>query len=423
MKEDPMAFLSEILDRTVTDLDGKYIGKVEDLVAREVPEFPHPVVDAVVIARRDGKKVVPYAAVMSLLALSIPLKVRADEIPSFTPTENDVFLSRDVLDKQIIDTHGARVVRVNDVELVRVNGTLYVSNVNVGLLGILRRLGLARFAEAVASALHLRLPAESLAWNAVELLRHDPFMRLRVPVESIHELHPADVAEIVSDLNRLESGQFLEALDVEHLADTLEEVETDFQASLVEGMPDERVADVLEEMEPDEAADLLAELPEERSQRLVEMMDKEEAEDVRKLLSYPEESAGGIMTTEFASVPPDVSAEEAIKLLRETAGEAETLFYVYVIDAGGHLLGVFSLNNLIFADPGASVSDFMEKRVKSVHALDDQEQVAQVITKYDLLAVPVVDDSNVLQGIVTADDALDKIIPTAWKKRLPRFYR
>ena len=418
-----MAFLSEILGRTITDLDGNYVGKLEDLVARESAEFPHPVVDALVIDRRGAKQIVPYSAVMSLFAPAIPLKCHVEDVPTYEPGENDVFLSRDVLDKQIIDTDGARVVRVNDLELVRVNGTLYVSNVDVGMMGILRRIGLGRATHMFTSRLHMRLPDNVISWDAVELLRHDQFMRLRVPADSIAELHPADVAEIISDLNKLETNQFLEAMGVEQIADTLEQVETEFQAELVESMEDEKVADVLEEMEPDEAADLLAELPQERSRRLVALMDKDEADDVRHLLTFPEDSAGGIMTTDFACVPANVTAEQAIKLLRETAREIEAFVYVYVTDTSNHLQGVFSLNDLIFADPQALVQEFMEERVKSVSPLDEQQEVAQIITKYDLLAVPVVDDQDVIQGIVTADDALDKIIPTAWKKRLPRFYR
>ncbi len=418
-----MAFLSEILGRTITDLDGNYVGKLEDLVARELVEFPHPVVDALVIDRHGTKQIVPYSVVMSLFAPAIPLKCHVEDVPTYEPAENDVFLLRDVLDKQIIDTDGARVVRVNDLELVRVNGTLYISNVDVGMMGILRRIGLGHATQMFASGLHMHLPDNIISWDAVELLRHDQFMRLRVPADSIAELHPADVAEIISDLNKLESGQLLEAMKVEQVADTLEQVETEFQVELVEGMSDEKVADVLEEMEPDEAADLLAELPQERSRRLVALMAKDEADDVRHLLTFPENSAGGIMTTDFATVPANVTSEQAIKLLRKNAREIESFVYVYVTDTSDHLLGVFSLNDLIFADPHALVEEFMEDRVKSVNPLDEQEDVAQIITKYDLLAVPVVDDQDVIQGIVTADDALDKIIPTAWKKRLPRFYR
>ena len=191
-------------------------------------------------------------------------------------------------------------------------------------------------------------------------------MRLKVPGEKIAELHPADLAEIISDLTRAESGKLLESLDVKTVADTLEEVEPDFQASLVETMPDEKVADVLEEMAPDEAADLLAELPEDRSQELLNLMEHEEAEDVRKLLTYPDDSAGGIMTTEFVAVRPDLTAEQALALLRETAQEAENIFYVYVTDRQDHLLGVFSLNDLVLAKPETLVTEFMHLRVVSV---------------------------------------------------------
>ena len=407
------------MGKKISDLDGHYVGKLEDLIAREISETSHPIVDAIVVITREGMKTIPYGLVMTLFAPSIPLKCNDSDITEYVPMDNDIYLSRDVLDKQIIDTDGARVVRVNDLELFRVNGTLYVGNVDIGMSGIFRRIGLSR----IASSLKMSHPQSIISWDNVELLRHDPYMRLRVPVESIAELHPADVADIISDMNKLETNQILEALDMEHLADTLEEVETEFQASLVQNMSNEKVADILEEMEPDEAADLLAELPEERSRALLAIMEKDDAEDIKKLLAYPEDTAGGIMTTEFAQVSPDFSAEETIKFLRETEADAETIFYVYVTDMDDKLLGVFSLSNLIFADPKSKVPEFMEDRVKTVELLDDQDKVAQLITKYDLLAIPVVDEQNVIHGIVTADDALDKIIPTAWKKRLPRFFR
>lgn len=418
-----MAYLSEIMDRKVTDLDGLYIGKLEDVIAHETPAYPLPVVDGLVVIRHGERRILPYSAVMSLLALTIPLKFRESDLPVYAPSEDDIYLSRDVLDKQIIDTDGARVVRVNDVELARVNGTIFVGNVDVGLMGILRRFGLGGTTHRLAAALRMRVPENVIPWDSVELLRHDQFMRLRVPVESLRELHPADVAEIISDMNRIETDELLDSLPVEHLADTLEQVETDFQVSLLEHMSDDKAADVLEEMEPDEAADLLAELPEERSKQLLELMQKDEADDVRRLLTYPEDSAGGIMTTQFASVPEGLTASLAIEHLREMRDEAELIFYIYVTDTEQHLKGVFSLTELIFAEPDQMVSDFMQTRIKTVELEDDQDEVAQVITKYDLIAVPVVDQEDRIHGIVTADDALDKIIPTAWKKRLPRFYR
>ncbi len=415
-----MAYLSEILGRPVTDLDGKSVGKLKDVIVRPLAEFPHPLIEAVTITTKGGEiRNLPFSAVAALLTPVIPLKFREDEVPVFELKEDDVLLMRDVLDKQIIDTDGARVVRVNDVELIRVNGTIYLSNVDVSWLGIIRRLGMVGLAHFLTG----RLKQKGISWDDVELMRRDQSMKLRVPAERLHELHPADLAEIVSDLNRLESGQLLDTLDVQHLADTLEEVEPEFQVELVEHMADERVADVLEEMEPDEAADLLADLPEGRKRDLLALMEKDDAEHVRKLLAYPEDSAGGIMTTEYASIPSNLTAADAIQVLRGMADEVETMFYVYVVDEETHLIGAFSLNNLIFASPGAKVKDFMSEHLITVNLTDDQETVAQTVAKYDLLAVPVVDEQNRLHGIVTADDALDKIIPTAWKKRLPRFYR
>ncbi len=223
-------------------------------------------------------------------------------------------------------------------------------------------------------------------------------------------------------MDRLESGRFANRLEISQLADTLEEVEADFQAHIIEDMPDEKVADVLEEMAPDEAADLLAELPKDRSENLLELMEDDEAEDVRKLLAYPEESAGGIMTTEYVSIPPKLNAEEAIAAVRAVGDEVEQVFYVYVTDEENHLMGVFSLSDLIFANPKTPIMEFMHRRVAAVDLFETQDEVARVIAKYNLLAVPVVDAENRLQGIVTSDDALDKIIPTAWKKHLPHFY-
>jgi magnesium transporter len=414
-----MAYLSEIIGRPVTDLDGMAVGKLTDVIVRPWAEFPHPLIEAVAIVGKGGTRILPLMAVAALLSPVIPLKYRLDDAPLFDLKEDDVLLSRDVLDKQIIDTDGARVVRVNDVELVRVNGTIYVSNVDVSWVGIIRRMGLVGLAHFLTG--HLK--KKGIAWDDVELMRRDQEMHLRVPAEKLHDLHPADLAEIVRDLNKLESGQLLDTLDVPHLADTLEEVEPAFQAELVEHMSDEKVADLLEEMEPDEAADLLGDLPKERKEDLLALMEKEDADDVRKLLTYPEDSAGGIMTTEYASIQPNLTASEAIKQLHGMADEVETMFYVYVVDSDQCLVGTFSLNNLIFAKPGQMVSDFMTKHLITVNLTDDQETVAQTVAKYDLLAVPVVDDQNHMHGIVTADDALDKIIPTAWKKRLPRFYR
>jgi magnesium transporter len=417
-----MNFVSELIGRPVSDVDGEQIGTLKDLLASKGEEVSHPRIVAIEVKQSHGSLIVSINDLAALIAPAIPLTKKLDVIIPYQPKPSDLFLVQDVLDKQIIDTNGVRVVRVNDLELTRVNGEIYVANVDTSGLGLVRRLGLTSLTRRLSRRSQRAIPPGFISWDDVELLAGDQPMRLKVPGEKITELHPADIAEILSDLNRQEGSKFLEALDDKTLADTLEEVEPEFQASLIEQMSDERVADVLEEMAPDEAADLLAELPEGRSQELLNLMEDDEAEDVRKLLAYPDDSAGGIMNTEFIAVPPHLTAEQVMSVLRETAEEAETIFYIYVTDNEDHLLGVFSLRELVFAHPLKSVYEFMEKRVITVNLEDSQDECAQVVSKYNLLAVPVVDKEKRLHGIVTADDALDRIIPTAWKKRMPRFY-
>jgi CBS domain-containing protein len=417
-----VSYLSELIDKQVTDVQGESVGKLVDVIATKSGTLPHPMLAAILVKSGRQEMLIPLQDVAVLIAPAIPLKKTIKDIKPFSPKKDDLYLVRDVLDRQIIDTNGVRVVRVNDVEIGRVEDSFYVTNVDVGGMGLLRRLGLGKSAQRLAGRFKKGVRSPSISWDHVELLAPQEEMRLKVPGDKMADLHPADLAEIISDLNHNESGRLLDNMDTKRLADTLEEVEPDFQASLVRNMPDEKVADVLEEMEPDEAADLLAELPKERSEDLLELMEDDEAQDVKKLLEFPENSAGGIMTTDYIALPADITAAEAIRRIRKLAEEFDTFFYIYVVDKQKRLIGVFSLRDLILAAPGRLVKDFMHKRVQSVTLLTPQDEVAQVIAKYDLLSVPVIDEHHILHGMVTSDDALDKIIPTAWKKRLPRFF-
>lgn len=417
-----MAFVSELQGKVVTDVDGERVGTLKDLLAVMLVKNTHPQIKAIVVKGRGADRIISIEDVAVLIAPGIPLKIRQEDLQPYPLTDAELWLIRDVLDKQIIDMNGVRVVRVNDLEITRVNGSIFVSNVDIGGAGLLRRMGLGSLARRSSAKSGTSPATGAISWDDVELLGKDQPMRLKVTGDKLAELHPADLAEIISDLNRSESREFLENLDVKVVADTLEEVEPEFQASLVEEMANEKVADVLEEMAPDEAADLLAELPDDRSQELLELMEDDEAEGVRELLTYPVESAGGIMNTEFIAVRAEWSAAQTLDYLRQTAHEAETIYYIYVTDEDSHLQGVLSLRDLVLINPRKKVSEFMHDRVITVNLLDSQEACAQMVSKYNLLAVPVVDEDNVIHGIVTADDALDKMIPTAWKKRLPRMY-
>lgn len=416
-----MPYLSRLIGNSVRDPEGERVGALRDLVASMRPDTPHPEIVAALLRTKGEERLLSYSDLAVLVAPAVSLVRPLEEITPYAPTEREVYLARDVLDKQVIDVNDARVVRVNDIELVRVKGRYYVANVDIGALGLLRRLGFGKAAGRKRSGKAGGRPS-SISWENLELLPGNRQLRLKVPSGKIKELHPADLAEVISDLSRSEGAGLLASLDVETVAETLEEVEPDFQASLVKSMPDDKVADILEEMAPDEAADLLGELPGQRSQELLKLMEHKDAQEVRKLLAYPEDSAGGVMTTEFITIRPELSAQKAIATLRATAHQAETIYYVYVTDKDGRLQGVCSLKDLVLARPKRLVKEFMSGRFLSVSPLASQEEVARIVAKYNLLAVPVVDDQGRLQGIVTADDALDKIIPTAWKKRLPRMY-
>jgi Mg2+ transporter MgtE len=247
-------------------------------------------------------------------------------------------------------------------------------------------------------------------------------VRLRVPHAKLAELHPADLASIIEDLAPRDRAGVLASLDDEALADVVEEMEPETQVDVMEDLTPERAADILEEMSPDDAADLVADLDQDTRDEILALMEKDEAAELGELLGYDEDTAGGLMTTEFIVVENHLTAGGAIDRLRELEPDAETIYYVYVTDEDHKLVGVISLRDLIVAKPETPVREVMMDEPVAVNVNADQDEVAEVVAHYNLLAVPVVDDSGMLMGIVTVDDALDTVIPTAWKKRLPRVF-
>lgn len=419
----PPIFLSQIMKKPVWDSQGEYVGRCADVVVSDAGRaFPR----VCALALRDGADAPRFVREEQVDWLR-PSILLAAEKPDLSPYElkgDELWLARQVLDRQIVDVDGRRVVRVNDLQLAKVGRHLCLVGADVGTTGLLRRLGLERVARLFFSPLRRPLPEAIIPWENVAPLQADAPIRLQVSRERISKLHPADVAAIISDLNRRTGQALMEILDNERLADVLEESPSEVQIAVLDSLAPERAADILEEMGPDEATDLLAELPPETTRRLLELMEEDEAADVRRLLAYPEDSAGGIMTTEFVTVPEGLTAEQALDYLRhsQAAQEDEALYYVYLTDASGHLKGGLSLRELVVCPPDTSLRDVAETDLVKVDPHTSQDEVAHLIAKYNLLAVPVVDQEGLLHGIVTVDDAIDAVIPTAWKKRLPRFY-
>jgi Mg2+ transporter MgtE len=327
------------------------------------------------------------------------------------------------MDRQIVDIDGRKVVRVNDLRLDEVEGTLRLVAVDVGAAGLLRRLGVEGAYRLLARNLGLPIPERYIDWEDVDPVESSvSSVKLRVPHAGLAELHPADLASILDQLAPRDRAGVLASLDDEAVADAIEEMEPDTQVEILEDLAPERAADILEEMSPDDAADLVADLDQDTRDEILAFMEKDEADEVKELLGYPEDSAGGIMTTEFVAIDASLTAEGAIDRLRELEPDAETIYYVYVTGEDGRLAGVLSLRDLIVARPATPVSEFMIKEPVAVLVTADQDEVAEVVAKYNLLAVPVVDDERRLVGIVTVDDAIDTVIPTSWKRRMPRVF-
>jgi magnesium transporter len=416
-------YVSQILGKPVWNAQGQRIGVCIDVLVGDL-ESGFPSMRAIALRNGAEPLLIPAEAI-SWLSPSIILNT--NEVPRYEPQGDEVWLARHVMDRQIVDTDGRRLVRVNDLQLTRTHlpdGPYRLAAADVGTSGLLRRLGIENPAALLFKALRREPPQTLIPWNQVAPLQDEEPIRLRISRDKIAELHPADIADIVSELDRPMGQALLSSMDTDLIADTMEEIDPPLQVTILETMSPERAADVLEEMGPDDAADLLADLHPSKRDKLLDLMEDEDATDVEKLLAYPEDSAGGIMTTEFVTIPPGLTVSQALQYLRNSpaAKEDEALYYVYIIDEAGKLQGVIGLRELVLAPPKALVKEIVEPDVITVDLMQPQDEVARVVAKYNLLAVPVVDKDEVMHGIVTVDDAIDAIIPTAWKKRLPHFF-
>jgi len=402
-----LLYLSTYLGRPVLDSASRPVGKVLDLVARLNGEFPLIVGLRVRTSARDRLDV-DWSDVRAFETSQVILAKGANEIQPFVLGDRDVLLARNVMDKQIVDLEGRRLIRVQDIQLSRTGTRLRVIGVDVSTSALLRRLRLRRTADRVAR----RHPPDSVPWSDVDLGSwKDPNVRLRVARSGIRRLHPSDLAEIASELPADEGLELLETLEEEVAADTLEEMTPENAVRMLEALGPERAAHMLERMSPDDAADLLQDLDREEADALLAQMAPDESGEIRALLAYEEESAGGLMTTEFFAVEPKVTCQTAIDALRHRQPDEEHAYHVYVMDDGGHLVGEVSLYELVLADPEVLVQSVMHEDPISVRVDDGEEEVVEAITKYNLLAVPVVDEEDHLLGIITVDDVIDLVRP------------
>jgi len=412
-----MRFLSEIIKKPVVDIDGNRIGKFKDFVVSV--NVVYPLVKAVSVRTSDKKDIIiPWGDIDSINK-EIKLKIKFKDIKEYKLKNRDIKIAEEVLDKQVVDLEGKKIKRINDLQFATTLGYYRLIGADISFKGILRRLGL----EKIPKGIGIHLQDDYISWKDVDVLESNVSrLKLKVPEYKLKKLHPADIAEIVDQLSINDSITILNSLDEEVAADALEEISPERQVTLFEEMETERAADLLEEMSPDDAADLIGDLSDERAKELLGRMDPEEAKDVEHLLRYPEDTAGGIMTTEFAAVSEELTANQILDKFKEIAREVESIYYIYALSSTNDLAGVISLRELLLADPDKKLKEFMQKDMITVHVLEEEHEVAKKIAKYNLIALPVVDDENKIKGVVTIDDAIDIVLPTAWKKKVPRMF-
>lgn len=409
-------FFSQILGKRILDLEGHPWGKIVDLLA-SLGEL-YPTVTGVLYLPRGQKTLhrLPWARIRQVEDKFV-FEGNPLERQIFTsPGEGELLLRESLLDKQIVDTHGAKVLRVNDLHLLHVNLNLRLVHVDVGLRGLMRRVGLEKIMDRFFHFFLDYHPSDHLIpWRVVQTLSSPALLRLKVSQQRLAQLHPADLADIIEDLDIHKRAEVFQSLDVETAAETLEETDPKIQIRLIENLSPARASDIIEEMSPSEAADLLGDLPKEKAEGILKEMEKEMAEDVKELLVHHEEKAGGLMTNTFATLSPQATAKEALDLLRLQAKDLDLIDYLYLTDTEGFLLGVVSLRGLLMASAQDPLSNLMEPRVISVNLEAGKKEIANLFAKYGLKAIPVVDETNRIRGVIPFKNLLEVVAPELGK--------
>ena len=408
-------FLSRVIGQKAFDPSGKCLGVVKDLLVdpdSTTHSSGHPVVNGIKI--RYNKQNLFY----SFQNFHIEKENGVTKVIGDQPTElpidqinNNLYLVEVVLDNQIVDINGRKLVRVNDVRLVTIAGQTFAVAVDIGIEGLLRRIGIAKPLKFILSVFGASVPAKFILWEDVETIDIPNLnIKLSKSYKKLQTLHPSDLADIIEDLGRKASAEVFSALDEEKAADVMEELETETQVHILESLSIEKAADVLDKMPADEVADILDALEDEKAELLLNEMEKDTSQEVRELLVYPDHTVGSIMSSEVMSFNQNTTIEEVLAELRKTKPEFETLYNLFVTDENEVLLATFSIRDVVISSPDVRINQIMKP--SPVHLRDYQRinEVAEIVSKYNLLAIPVVDKKNVLKGMVVIDDIIEDLI-------------
>ena len=409
-------YLSGLIGKEAFDADGEAVGVVKDLLINSIPGIQNDsgrqIVTGVKLKIRRATKFFSFKNFMVIKARE-KLSVTCGDLVELNNEEvvNGLLLVENILDKQIVDLNGRKLVRVNDVRLVTLSQGTYPIAVDIGIEGLLRRIGISQPIKRFLSLFRISIPARFILWDDVQAIDHSNLnIKLSKSYTKLHMLHPSDLADILEDLCKKSSMSFFSSLDEEKAADVLEELESHAQIHFVENLPLDKMADVLEKMPADEVADILDELEDDKAEMLLNEMETESSNEVRELLEYDDDMVGSLMTTDYLSFSATLTVAEVLVELRAKKPEAVELYNLFVTEQNDELIGSFNLRDLVVAEPNITVSQIMKS--KPVYLFDEQKvgAIAEIISKYNLLAVPVVDKRFQLQGMVVIDDIVEDLI-------------
>ncbi len=401
--------LTELLGTPVFDSAGAQAGRVREVAL--TPQEDRSRVSTFIVKTKQGNRVLPFAAIGSMNG-GIYATTASAEWAAADAAEGLFLLERDLLDQQIIDVHGRKVVRVNDVDLQQETShnrpLLRVNSVDVGVRGAVRRLLKGVVPMMALRTLLTQLPPRPIPWDFVDLIETDPARRVKLKIshERLATLHPADIADIIEKLTPVEREAVFQTLDEEVAAGALEEVKPKVQKSIVESLASERVAEIVEEMNPDAAADLLGELPQERTEKILKEMEPEERKEIVELLEFGENTAAGRMNTEFLAVSVRGNVGDAISALRGFEGGVESVSTIYLVDSHGTLAGAVPLSKLVLASSAEPLLSLAQEPLIFSTVKTKDKEFVELFDKYNLFTLPVVDENRKLVGVITSDDII-----------------
>ena len=417
-------FFTEIIKQDVVDRHGRWLGRPFDFTAKLDEAYPR--LTSLIVAKgflRHRYYIVPWHDLHHAggqFQLKVPLE-SLDKVDSYR-VGGEVTLRKNILDQQVVDTYNRKVVRVNDLHLLEVDNDLRVAHVDVGFRGLIRRLGWEHIIDAIVRLFHRHsryLTAEKfISWKYVQPLSIQPLtgkIQLNVGQDQLRSIPPPDLSEMLMELDPHQRAALFKTLDPQSQIDILTELDLKWQRDLIDELDPRTTADLLERMPADEATDLLGSMPLRDTDRFLGMLSPKKARELTELLQHEAHSAGGLMTKEYIILKEEMKVGDAIEYIRKTEiKKVETIHNGFVIDDQGKLIGSVSLRKLLIESPEANIGNVMLKKPPALNVKDDIKEVAAVLAKYNLFAIPVINDEDMLEGIITIDDVLSVVIEEVW---------